>query len=84
VSIFLMALILSVLAFLIFLGVQALKSKIAAQRATERLKTSRLRRHADGEIELVRKNDMAGVYGEFPPPPAVHGTGIYIARDTHA
>ncbi len=61
-----------------------LKQQKRAARTTERLKVARLRRHAEMELELVRENNMAGVYGEFPPPPAVRGTGIYIVGDTHA
>lgn len=66
--------------FLFVIGVVGLflaKEKNAAQRTAERLKIFRLRRHADAETELVKQGDMAGVYGEFPPPPAMRGAGYY-------
>jgi hypothetical protein len=69
------------LAIVLFvIGVASLclaKNKNVAQRTAERLRIARLRRHADAEIELVKQGDMAGVYGEFPPPPAMRGAGIH-------
>lgn len=71
------AIILAVLAvlsllYLGFVGYRVHRDRIAAQRAAER----RLIRHADEENWLVGKGDMAGVWGEFPPPPAMRGVGI--------
>jgi len=51
--------------------------KRAAQRSAERLKAFRLARHAEEEQRLLDHGDMAGIYGDYPPPP---GLGLYTGK----
>lgn len=72
-----MTILIAIVIFVLFIWtVLVLKDKKTAQRAAERLRVARLRRHADMEDELISKGDMAGVHGEFPPPPSMRGVGI--------
>lgn len=56
-------------------------NKNAARRVAERQRVARLVRRADEENRLVQDGLMAGVYGQYVPPPSMRGCGIWMWGD---
>lgn len=55
------------------------EARIARERSTQSARTARLIEHADREHTLIQQGDADGIYGAYPVPQDLRGTGIWLA-----
>lgn len=66
--------------FAIMYGLLWLAPHLYHKRKSARLaREERLRTNAEQEHQYVQKGDDRGVYGDYPVPDSVRGTGLWIA-----